>query len=218
MGVTIILPSRVGSGGLNEMFAEQSELYLELNKQSVYGGFSFAVIGIATQMIGLHMLSLLWKSSKWQCRESSLCKMMDSISLRAFRGKAAPCQCSSKKEGRTWCKLSSLTCPYREKCPVNCVRALPRNTLPSSLLLRRMPRNVRESGKPAQICSRAAGDSKQPGSGSTEEFTVTCIAQLFMFTGPLCKTEPTFQKQTGDFENVTLSKLLLRVQCWAHTE
>lgn len=104
------------------------------------------------------------------------------------------------------------------KCPLSCIRALPRNILQSSLLLKRMPRNVREPGKQVRTCSRTAGDSEQPGSGKTEEFTVTHAAQLFMFTGPLCKREPAFQKQTGDFENVTLNKLLLRVHCAEPTQ
>lgn len=81
-----------------------------------------------------------------------------------------------------------------------------------------MPRNVREPGKLAQNCSHTAGDSERPGSGLTVEFTVTCTAQLFMFTGPLCKREPAFQKQMGDIENVTLNKLLLRVHCAEPTQ
>lgn len=43
------------------------------------------------------------------------------------------------------------------------------------------------AGQTAQTCSRTAGDSEQPGSGKTEEFTVTHAAQLFMLTGPLCR-------------------------------
>lgn len=48
---------------------------------------------------------------------------------------------------------------------------------------------------------QSAGDRRQPGHRSTEEFMVTFTARLFMLTGPLCKEEPASPKQKDDFES-----------------